>query len=168
MSSPHPHRPIVVTHDDGLRFTAAIGEHRLTIDQPERSGGEDAGPGPLEFLGTSLGACVAFYVHQFCASRGLSHDGLRVEVRPYSASAPSRIGRFEVSVTLPPEVPERFLPLIERAALSCPAHNTFAHGATVTMAIERPSPATPSVAMPPAEPGLSVPGTGSDPVGTSK
>lgn len=129
------HRPIVVTHETGVRFAVDIGEHRLTIDQPTNSGGADAGPAPLELLGASLGACVAFYVHQFFVSRRLSCDGVRIEVAQHSVMAPSRIGRFDVRVVLPPEMPDQFRDLVERVAKSCPAHNTFAHGAGVAITV---------------------------------
>jgi putative redox protein len=130
------HAPIVVTHQDGLKFVAEIGDHQLVIDQPRRSGGEAAGPAPLDLLGASLGACVAFYVHQFCKVRELPYAGTRVEVTQHSAVAPSRVGRFEVHVALPPEMPEHFLPLVERAAKSCPAHNTLTYGAAVDVTID--------------------------------
>ena len=45
------HQPIVVTHDGGVRFAAQIRSHRVVVDQPERAGGDDSGPMPLELLG---------------------------------------------------------------------------------------------------------------------
>jgi hypothetical protein len=58
-----------------------------------------------------------------------------VEVTQYGASAPSRIGRFDVRVVLPPEIPEQVVGLIERVAKTCPAHNTFTSGALVDVAV---------------------------------
>ena len=131
-----PHTPVVVTHHDNLKFTVQIGRHRLTTDQPILSGGEDAGPAPLDFLAASLGACVALYVHHACAAREIPHEGLRVEVRYDKVQSPSRVGRFDVRLLLPVEFPLQHLPLIERVARSCPAHNTLVHGADVSMETE--------------------------------
>jgi putative redox protein len=131
MSQPHP--PVVVTHQDNLRFTVQIGRHRLTTDQPISTGGEDAGPAPLDFLAASLGACVAFYVQQACAAREIPHEGLRVEVRYHKMQSPSRAAGFEVRVLLPVDFPRQHLSVIDRVARSCPAHNTLAHGAEVSM-----------------------------------
>jgi hypothetical protein len=39
-------QPIVVTHDGGMRFTAQVRTHRVTVDQPTRAGGADTGPMP--------------------------------------------------------------------------------------------------------------------------
>ena len=51
--SEYVHQPIVVTHEGGVRFAAQIRSHRVVVDQPERAGGEDTGPMPLELLGAS-------------------------------------------------------------------------------------------------------------------
>jgi uncharacterized OsmC-like protein len=128
--------PIVVTHEGALRFAAQIRTHRLIADQPERGGGEDSGPSPIELLGASLGTCVAFYVQQFCHARGLAYEGLRVEVEQHSATNPSRVAQFTVRVILPAELPEPYGEMLERVARSCPAHNTLTHGAEVAVMIE--------------------------------
>jgi putative redox protein len=136
MAEPHRRAPIVVTHEGGLRFGIQIRSHRILVDQPERAGGEDAGPTPLELIAASLGSCVSLYVHQFCESRGLSSEGLRVEVDSIGASNPGRIGELTVRVWPPAELPAHAAALLERVARSCPAHNTLQHGATVTVEIE--------------------------------
>jgi hypothetical protein len=46
-------------------------------------------------------------------------------------------------VVLPTELPPQYAEVIERVARSCPAHNTLAHGADLTVSIEtalRPDP----------------------------
>lgn len=131
MSESHP--PVVVTHDANRRFLIQIGDHRILSDQPRSNGGEDAGPAPLDFLSAALGACVAFYVEQFCAARSIAHDGLRVEVRYHKVPAPSRIDGFDVRVLLPSGIPRDMWPSIDRVVRSCPAHNTLVRGASVTI-----------------------------------
>lgn len=138
MAAPTARQPIVVTHDGGLRFAAQVRSHRIVVDQPERAGGADGGPMPIELLGASLGTCIALYVHQFCQARQLSSEGLRVEVTQHGAQNPGRIGEFVVRVELPAGVPEHHLPMLERVAKSCPAHNTFDHGAEVRVEIAAP------------------------------
>ncbi len=127
--------PMVVTHEGGLRFVAQIREHRVVTDQPLGKG-ENAGPMPVELLGASLGTCVALYVQQFCHTRGLPYDGMRVEVQQRGAQNPNRVGLFELKVVLPQGIPEEYREMLERVARSCPAHNTLAHGAEVSVQIE--------------------------------
>lgn len=136
MSAQHPRQPIAVTHAGGLKFAAQIRSHRVLVDQPVHGGGDDAGPAPLELLGASLGTCVALYVQQFCRVRGLPYEGLRVLVETQGAANPNRIGRFALRVVLPTELPEQYAEMLERVARSCPAHNTLAHGAEVSIQIE--------------------------------
>jgi putative redox protein len=130
-----PRAPMVVTHEGGLKFAAQIRGHRLVVDQPAGAG-EDAGPTPIELLGASLGTCVALYVQQFCETRGLPHAGMRVEVQQLGAQNPGRIGKFEVRVTLPEELPAQYAEMVQRVARSCPAHNTLTHGAEVEVTVE--------------------------------
>jgi putative redox protein len=118
----------VVTHADGLRFDARIRGHVVTMDQPLRGGGTDTAPSPLELLDAALGGCIALYIHQFCASRGLPVAGLRVLVGTARAAAgPRRVGRFTVTVELPAGIPADALPMIERVVRTCPVHNTLEH-----------------------------------------
>lgn len=133
MSAPTQRNPMVVTHVGGVQFAAQVRSHRILVDQPERGGGADAGPSPIELLGVSLGTCVALYVQQFCQSRGLPHDGMRVELQQRGAQNPNRIGEFTVKVVLPTGIPEEHVAMLERVARSCPAHNTLTHGAEVAM-----------------------------------
>ena len=131
----HTRPPIVVTHEGGVRFAAQVRGHRVLVDQPERAGGEDTAPSPIELLGAGLGTCVAYYVQQFLSSRGLPYDGLRVTVEQLPASSPSRTGKFVVHVSLPAELHGEQAVLIERVARSCPAHNTLSLGADVEVLI---------------------------------
>jgi putative redox protein len=139
MAGPNPGVPIVVTHDGGVRFAAQIRSHRIVVDQTVRGGGTDSAPAPIELLGAALGTCVAYYVQQFCHSRGLPYDGLQVEVEQHGAQNPARIGRFVVRVILAAEIPAHHAAMLDRVARSCPAHNTLSHGADVTVLIDTPA-----------------------------
>ena len=130
------HQPIVVTHEGGVRFAAQVRSHRVIVDQPERSGGVDSGPMPLELLGAALGTCIAYYVQQFMHARGLSYDGLRVEIEQHKATGPSRIGAFVARVVIPTAVPPAYIELLQRVARSCPAHGTLTHASQVHVTIE--------------------------------
>jgi putative redox protein len=128
--------PTVVTHLGGARFAAQVRSHTIIVDQPEHAGGEDLGPMPLELLGASLGACVALYVQRFLQARALACEGLRVEVTERRAKDPPRVAEFEVRVVLPAALPDHYAEMLERVVRSCPAHNTLAHGARVSVRLE--------------------------------
>ena len=120
-------KPITVTWDGGVRFTADVRGHKITVDQPPQGGGQDAGPMPLELLPTALGTCVALFVEQFLVTRRLDATGLKVEVFTAAETSPHRIGRFEVSVSVPKGVPAQYREALVRAAESCTVHHTLTH-----------------------------------------
>lgn len=132
--SSHPR--ILVTHDRGARFVAQVRSHEIVVDQTIRGGGEDSGPEPIELLGAALGSCVAYYIGQFLNARGLSTEGLRVEVEQYGATNPHRVEAFDVHVVLPVRFPDRYLETVERVARTCPVHNTLARAADVRVSVE--------------------------------
>ncbi len=137
MASSSPRAPMVITHEGGMKFAAQIRGHRVMVDQPSGVG-EDSAPMPIELLGAALGTCIGLYVQQFCQVRNLPYEGMRVELQQHGAQSPNRIGRFEVRVVMPEALPPQYAEMLERVARSCPAHNTFEHGAEVGVHIEMP------------------------------
>jgi putative redox protein len=131
-------RPIVVTHEEGLRFSAQVRSHTILTDQPERAHGNDDGPTPVELLGAALGSCIALYVQQFCQVRDLPFEGMKVEVRQQNESNPSRVGKFCVRLVMPEELPPQYALLLGKVARSCPVHNTLLHGAGIAIDIVTP------------------------------
>lgn len=133
-------RPIVVSWDGGVKFTADIRGHKLTVDQPVKGGGEDSAPMPLELLPTALGTCVALYVQQFLVTRGLDPTGMTVEIGAMGAPNPNRIGRFNVDVKIPGGVPEKYQDAVKRAAESCTVHHTLTHTPEIAVTVADGSP----------------------------
>lgn len=126
-------QPIVVSWEGGARFTADVRGHKVTVDQPEKSGGEDRAPMPVELLPASLGTCVALYVQRFLATRQLDSTGLTVEVTSLGAPNPNRIARFGVEVKIPGGVPEKYRDAVRRAAEGCTVHHTLTHAPEIVV-----------------------------------
>lgn len=128
-------RPIVVSWDGGMRFTADIRGHKITVDQPPKGGGDDSAPMPLELLPTALGTCVALYVQQFLVTRGLDATGMTVEIGAMGAPNPNRIGRFNVDVKIPGGVPEKYRDAVKRAAEGCTVHHTLTNHPEIAVTV---------------------------------
>jgi len=79
----------------------SIDGHELTFDQPTWvPGGENRGPSPLDVMSVSVAACAHYFAAAYLHGRGLSPDGLAVEVTTEKERLPvSRIGRVEMRVT---------------------------------------------------------------------
>lgn len=123
----------IITGSGGVRFRADIGGHTVETDQPVRGGGADSAPTPLDLMPVALGSCIALYAHQFCVTRNIPDDDLRVEVRWSTLSGPKRIGRFDVRVILPDSLPAEYRTALERAVLTCPVHNTLTHAPAINV-----------------------------------
>lgn len=134
--------PIVITHAGGVKFSIRIRSHEIMVDQPVAAGGDDSAPAPIELLAASLGSCVAYYVYNFFHARGLPADDLRVELTQRGARNPSRVESFAVRITLPTDLPAKYVPLLERVVESCPAHNTLQMGAKIDVEFLTPVPAS--------------------------
>ena len=71
-------------------------------------------------------------------ARGLSFEDMRVEVEQVTARNPYRIAEFSVRVVVPRGVPAEYAEMLDRVARSCPAHNTLAHAARISVAVDVP------------------------------
>jgi uncharacterized OsmC-like protein len=119
---------------------ARIDGHELVFDQPASlPGGADRGPSPLDVMSVAIGACAHYFAAAYLHGRGLSPDGLAVEVTTEKERVPvSRITRLEIKVRLPPGLDDRQVAGIERAIKSCPAYGTLLHPPAVEISLERP------------------------------
>jgi putative redox protein len=122
-----------------MRFVAQVRGHRIETDQPAYGTGDDSAAMPLELIGAALATCIALYAHQYLVTRALPADGLRVELTSEMASHPKRIGRFDVVLVLPPDLPEEHRERLERVAVSCPAHATLTHAPEIVVRVEQPA-----------------------------
>ena len=120
-----------------------LGDHELVFDQPRSvPGGEDRGPSPLDLMAVSVAACAHYYAAAFLYGRGLSTEGLSVEVEFEKERLPvSRIGHLALKVHLPAGLSDRQLAGVERAIKSCPAYGTLLQPPRVEISIEAPPPA---------------------------
>jgi uncharacterized OsmC-like protein len=128
-----------VAHLGGDRFRIDVRGHRITVDQPVDSGGEDTAPTPTELLVASLASCVAFYVRRYLARHGLDPEGLAVHAAYAMGSGPARVASVDIQLRLPSGVPEsRRAPLLAVAS-HCTVHNTLANPPTVSIGLVSPS-----------------------------
>jgi len=106
------------------RFEVEARGHRLVCDQPRDNGGSDAGLTPPEFLLASLASCAGYYAAQYLRTRGLPTDNLKVRVTAEKATQPARLDPFQIEITTP-ELNERHIDGVLRAAKTCLVHNTM-------------------------------------------
>lgn len=68
-------------------------QHRLTADEPERLGGQDAGPAPFDLLVSALGACTAITLKMYADKKEWPLETLEVRLEYRGGEQPPRIDR---------------------------------------------------------------------------
>ena len=131
-----PVTQVTVEESPGGRYIQKLvsGRHELVADEPVEAGGNDAGPGPYEYLLMALGACTSMTLRMYAehkqlplrrVSVKLSHE--KIHARDCS-DCETREGKVDVITRiiflegdLQQEQRERLLEIANR----CPVHRTL-------------------------------------------
>ncbi len=119
---------INLAYQGGLRCSAthAPSGNVIQTDAPLDNNGRGEAFSPTDLVATALGACMATVMGIVAERKGISLEGLNVEVRKHmSTDSPRRIARLEVDLHMPvpSSHPER--KLLESAARGCPVHHSL-------------------------------------------
>jgi putative redox protein len=109
---------------EGLKHHVEIGSHKVTSDEPEASGGSDAGPSPQDLLAVSLAACSAITLEMYAKRKGWDVGDVVVDVdyEPAQRGSPTR---FQMIVRLPKELSEDQRDKLMQIVAKCPVHRTL-------------------------------------------
>ena len=109
--------------DSKFAHTVQVRDHRLVVDEPLDSGGEDTGPDPQELLAVSLASCTAITMEMYAARKGWALGNVEVEVQytPAERGCPTK---FDVVLRLPDGLPEEQVERLQVIAAKCPVHRT--------------------------------------------
>jgi putative redox protein len=106
------------THDLKVR------QHRLTADEPEDHGGDDAGPSPQELLAASLASCTAITIEMYAKRKSWNVDGLEVDV-DYTPAERGSATNFKLVMKMPAHLSEEQVEKLRVIAAKCPVHRTL-------------------------------------------
>ena len=127
---------IVVVRGNATGFLQEIssGKHQLRADEPTTVGGEDAGPGPYDYLLIGLGACTSMTVGLYARTKKWPLEDITVSLRHSRIHAKDceecetktgMLDRIDAEVELTgPLTAEQNQKLLEIAA-KCPVHRTL-------------------------------------------
>jgi putative redox protein len=107
-----------------LRHTVQVRDHQLIVDELPDSGGEDAGPDPLELLAVSLASCTAITMEMYASRKGwdIGHVEVDVEYSPSERGCPTK---FQLVMRLPEGLPEDQVERLRVIAAKCPVHRAL-------------------------------------------
>ena len=110
----------------GVKVDARFRDHRITTDQPEKSGGANTAPAPFDMFLASIGTCAGFYALKFCQQRGIDTTELALTLETVRDPEIKRLERIELHLALPPEFPEKYEKAIIRAIDQCAVKKAIA------------------------------------------
>ena len=119
---------INLSYRGGLRCSATHqpSGNVIQTDAPLDNNGRGEAFSPTDLVATALAACMATVMGIVAERKGISLEGMDIEVRKHmSEDAPRRIAKLEVDIHMPvPQGhPER--KLLESAARGCPVHHSL-------------------------------------------
>jgi putative redox protein len=110
------------------------GRHRLVTDEPERLGGDGAGPAPHELLPAALAACISTTLVMYARTKDWDLGLVTVDVDYDNRSTPRR---FDVAIQLTGELTDEQVTRLEKVAAACPLRRSLETGFEFEERIER-------------------------------
>jgi len=117
----------------GLHFCTTLPSGELMCDESSEVG--NAHPSAPELLLASLGSCIGSVLAYFAGRRGLSLEGMKIDLDYNLAEKPHRIGEIGIRVTLPKALSGQEQQTLERVAHACLIHNTLTHPPKITLTL---------------------------------
>ncbi|MEO8519620.1 MAG: bifunctional alpha/beta hydrolase/OsmC family protein, partial [Dermatophilaceae bacterium] len=140
---------VVVAETDRGRYihTVRASGHTWTVDEPESSGGQDAGPTPYDMLLSGLGACTSMTMRMYADRKGwdmgpttvrLQHSRIHARDCDTCETTNGRLDHIEREITL-----DDSLSAEQRAALlaiadKCPVHRTLTTEVSISTVLADP------------------------------
>jgi uncharacterized OsmC-like protein/pimeloyl-ACP methyl ester carboxylesterase len=129
-------RQVVVQETRNSKFqqTVSTGPHHLVADEPVAAGGEDSGPGPYDFLLTSLGACTSMTMRLYADLKSLPLERVTVTLKHSKihaedcAECETKVGKIDqidriiaMEGALDAEQRQKLMEIADK----CPVHRTL-------------------------------------------
>jgi uncharacterized OsmC-like protein len=130
---------IDITYEGGLRCRAVHGPSgvQMITDAPADNHGRAESFSPTDLCAVALGTCVMTLMGIVAERRGWDLSGTRVSVEKQMVSQPvRRIGKLEVVVRVPRDFDAAAKAAMEKAALTCPVHQSLDHAIEMPVRFE--------------------------------
>jgi putative redox protein len=102
----------------GLRVDAELDGRVIATDQPAKAGGGGEAPSPFLLFLASIGTCAGYYVLQFCRTRAIPTDGVRL-IQRVEKDEKGLVSRIDLVIEVPPTFPEQYRAAVAKAADQC-------------------------------------------------
>lgn len=103
----------------GKRVDIRIRDFEIATDQSVKAGGGASAPEPFDYFLASMAACSGIYALNFCQSRGLSTDGLQLQMLWERDEKQPMQTKARLRLTLPDGFPPKYRSSIVKAMDLC-------------------------------------------------
>lgn len=97
----------------------------ISTDAPKDNMGKGEAFSPTDLVAAGVASCMVTTMGIYAARHNLALEGTRARVTKEMASDPRRIGRLTITIQLPAHLENAQREVLERAALTCPAHRSM-------------------------------------------
>jgi putative redox protein len=121
---------IDVTYRGGLRCEATHepSGQKLITDAPVDNHGKGESFSPTDLVATALGTCIPTIMGIVAEREKIDLTGMRITVqKEMSAAPPRKIAKLSTRIVMPKGLTEQQKAKLEKAAHTCPVHQTL-HG----------------------------------------
>ena len=108
-----------ISFPGGKKVDAIFKGFTIKTDQIEKDDGEGSARPPTFLFLASLGTCAGIYALNFCDKRKIDTEKLKLILEFESDQKTHMIKKVKMSLTLPPNFPEKYIPAIVRAMDLC-------------------------------------------------
>lgn len=97
----------------------------IFTDAPKDNMGRGEAFSPTDLVAAGVASCMVTTIAIYASRHNIPLEGMTARVSKEMASDPRRIGRLSVTLQLPASIPLEKREVLERAALTCPAHRSL-------------------------------------------
>jgi uncharacterized OsmC-like protein len=124
------------TRTGHLAQRVRAGTHVLLAGEPVAVGGDDAGPGPYDYLLAALGACTSMTMRPYAERKGiaaqrfsirLSHRRVHADDCADCETKVGNVGEIARDISIEGDLPEPVRARLMEIADKCPVHQTLTH-----------------------------------------
>ncbi|OGR76522.1 MAG: osmotically inducible protein OsmC [Elusimicrobia bacterium GWC2_64_44] len=113
-----------ITFPGNKKVSANWHGFEIATDQPSPSG-DGSAPTPFDLFLASLGTCAGIFALGFIQSRGLSSEGLGIDVSFEVSPETHLLSKAVMKITPPKDFPAKYLPALVKAAEQCLVKRTM-------------------------------------------
>ena len=144
MITPHPIEQneiatgaVLISPDDAspLAVNMQTRDHSLTADEPQRLGGQNAGPNPYDFLHSGLGSCTAITIRYYAKKHAIPLDDFHVVVSSYRNTNKELV--LVKELIFDGDQPTDIVDQLVAASKQCPMHKDLIRSIEIETVIRR-------------------------------